>query len=107
MMFGCTSVSFSHQPSLAWGWGIHSSLLLSDRPKPLDGRILPSRGTGIQQILNTGGNFLLSKYFFPGFSSFLSVRSAFATRCGTPLDLGSANVGLEQGLTKSGTFYKF
>ena len=47
MMFGCTSVIFSHQPSLGGG-GDALPLLLSDRPKPLDGRILPSRGTGIQ-----------------------------------------------------------
>ena len=86
MMFGCTSVIFSHQPSLGGG-GDARPLLLSDRPKPLDGRILPSRGTGIQYIPNTGGNFLLSKYLFPGFSLFLSVDYAFASRIGAPLNL--------------------
>jgi hypothetical protein len=96
------------QPSaITWNCGDQCPLLLSDRPKPLDGRIISSRGTGIRKIPNTGGSFLLSKYTFPGFSSFLSVRSAFATRCWTPLDLGSANVGLKHGLAKSGTFYKF
>jgi hypothetical protein len=83
---------FSHQPSLESLAGLGAGgdprpLLLSDRPKPLDGKILPSRGTGIQQIPNTGGNFLLSKYLFPRFSSFLSVDYAFASRIGAPLNL--------------------
>ena len=89
MMFGCTSVIFSHQPSLGAG-GDPRPLLLSDRPKPLDGRIpcriLPSRGTGIQHIPNSGGNFSLSKYLFPGCSPFLSVDYAFASRNGAPLN---------------------
>jgi hypothetical protein len=86
MMFGCTSVSFGHQPSLGAG-GDPRPLLLSDRPKPLDKRITASRGTGIQHIPNSGGNFSLSKYLFPGCSPFLSVDYAFASRIGAPPNL--------------------
>jgi hypothetical protein len=106
MMFGCTSVSFSHRPSLgAGGMGVPSCSQM-DR-NPLTAGYCRQGIQVYSKFLILEVIFYFQNIFFQDSVHFLPVRSAFATRCGAPLDLGSANVGLKQGLTKSGTFYKF
>ena len=110
MMFECTLVSFSYQPSLGAGGTSVPSFSQIDRNPLTEGYYRQ----GVQvysKSLILMVTFYFQSIFFQDSVHFFSVHFAFATRYGTPLDLGSADVGLKHGLTQSGTkfstFYKF
>ena len=86
MMHGCTSCIAESLGGL-WEHGRRSPPPPPKSTKGIDSRILLSIPLVHSKFLLLEVNFLLSKYLFPGCSSFLSVDYAFASRIGAPLNL--------------------
>jgi len=103
MMHGCTSCIAESLGGL-WELGRRSPPPPPKSTKGIDSRILLSIPLVHSKFLLLEVNFLLSKYLFPGCSSFLSVDYAFASRTGAPLNLVVCQLTPQTG-TGTGTYF--